>query len=281
MNKNIIKKALLPTVACGTLLATASTYAQTTIADWTFENITAGTTMVLNPAAAVNNSAGTPAAVSLGMDNTYGTPTSSMAIPDVIASTGSSTGAGNEWRVRGGPVATGKANGWSSLAPIGTQGAEFDVSTVGFSNIQLTFDLETTSAAEANLTVLYTTDGMTWNNATIISLDSGATIKNNTSSANTVMGSYITMNANGFVDGITVDFGGITAANNDASFGVRIVNASTGADDLNGSGTAYNNSSGNWRYDNVAFSTPEPTILALTGLGLAGLFGFRRKFAQK
>jgi hypothetical protein len=282
MNKQIIKKALLPTLACSSLLAT-SVHAQSVITDWTFDNITAASgTVVASPTPAT----GSGTAIALGMDNTYGTPGPSMSIPDVIASTGSSTGAGNEWRIRGGKIGTGAAaNGWSSLAPVGTQGAQFNVSTVGFSNIKLTFDLETTSAAEANLAVLYTTDGSTWIDATITSVTTaGALIKNNTTSANTITGSYLTLNGNGFNNGITVDLSGITAANNDANFGVQIVNASTGADDLNGSGTAYNNSSGNWRYDNVTISStlaPEPTTIALGGLGLAGLLAARRKFAHK
>ena len=51
---------------------------------------------------------------------------------------------------------------------------------------------------------------------------------------------------------------------------------------MNLAGTALNNSSGNLRYDNVNFagtltSVPEPSDLALVGLGLAAWTGLRRK----
>jgi len=270
-----MKKNLFPALACCSLLAAMQTQAQV-ITDWTFENLTAGQN--LNPAPAI----GSGNAVAIGMDNTYGTPGPSQNISDVLASALiSSTGTGNEWRIRGGKIGTGlAANGWSSLAPIGTQGAEFTASTVGFTGIQVSFDVEMTGQAEANLEVLYSTDGITWNNAVISSVaTAGATIKNNTTSANTVMGSYISLLPSAFNNSITVDLSGISAANNDANFGIQLVNASTGVDDTNAAGTPYNNSSGNWRFDNVQISgvaaAPEPSTLALAGLGLTALFGFR------
>jgi len=149
-------------------------------------------------------------------------------------------------------------NGWSSQAPIGTQGAEFAGSTAGFNSIKVTFDLHTTSASEANLAVFYTTNGgATWSNANVITYSgSGASIKTNSSSTNTVIGTYIQFQnaAAPWYNGIVADLSGIAAVNSNANFAVKLVNASKGADDINQDGTAYNNSSGNWRYDNVIFS---------------------------
>jgi hypothetical protein len=48
-------------------------------------------------------------------------------------------------------------------------------------------------------------------------------------------------------------------------------------DDINGNGAAYNNSSGNWRFDNVIISgtaVPEPSAFSMAGLGL-GLVALR------
>jgi len=261
-------------ITSASLLAVACAQAQTTITAWTFENDgPAG----FNPNPAASTGSGTAAA--LGMNNSYGTPGSSTNISDILPNDAvdSDPSSAFTWRVRGGPNTATAANGWSSLAPIGTQGAEFDASTVGYNNIQVSFDLETTKQAEANLELEYTTDGINWINTVLSYSGTGATTKNNTTSANTVTGTYIQFTAGQFYDGITANLSGIAGVNNDPTFGIRIVNASTGVDDVNGSGTAYNNNSGNWRFDNVVIaSVPEPSTLALVGCGFAALIGFRR-----
>jgi len=272
-NKKIVSMAALIAASL------SAAHAQTTITAWTFDNYTAAAgTIVANPSPVT----GSGTASALGFNNSYNS-TTSISSPDILADVaGNSTGSGlNDWRLRG----QSPGNGWSSQAPIGTQGAEFTTDTTGYSGIKLTFDISTTKQAPANLEVLYTTDGSTWNNATLsYVVGNTATVLNNTTSANTVMGSYIKMqNSNGgWYNGITADLSGISAVNNNPNFAVEIVNASTGVDDINQAGTAYNNSSGNWRLDNVVISgvapVPEPTTLALAGLGgLAALVAVRRR----
>ena len=128
-------------------------------------------------------------------------------------------------------------------------------------------------------TIRYRVDGKTWINTPIAFAGTAAAVRTNSSSANTVSGVYIQFTGGSWFDQITADFSAIAAANNNPNFGVRMVNASTGADNVNGTGTAYNNSSGNWRFDNVAITgtaVPEPASVSLLALGALGLSVRRR-----
>ncbi len=244
-------------LSLGVLVASLSVARGDVIAAWTFEN----------NAAAVNNnpapSAGSGTASSIGMA-TYATPNIGVTADDIVAGSTSDTGVnGNTntsqiWRIRAQAGSAGAANGWSSLAPIGTQGVMFAASTVGYTNITVSFDWYATNQGEANLQLLYTTDGTTWKNVplTLSGSDAGLAVMNNTTSANTVKGSYVTITAGAGQDwftGLTANISDPAAANN-PKFAVQIVNASTGADDISASGTALNNNSGNWRFDNVVIS---------------------------
>jgi len=270
----LMKRTILLTLGCWSLVAVTQGNAQTTLTDWTFDNLSVGANA--SPAPSV----GVGTASALGMSNSYNN-TNSISNPDVLSSAGSSMGGPDAWRIRGAGSAPNGGNGWSSMAPIGTQGAEFDSSTAGYDNIHVYFDVNTTAQAEANLQLEYTLDGSSWNNAVIAYAGSSATIKNNSSSVNTVMGSYIQFTAAAWINGITADLSGISGANNNPTFGIRLVNASTGIDDVNGNGTAYNNSSGNWRFDNVTISgtaVPEPGLGAILGGGLGLMLYLRRRW---
>jgi hypothetical protein len=276
------------TLGAALLLAGAHAQAQT-IAAWTFEN----DTVAVNNSPAPSTGSGT--ASSIGM-NLYPTPNIGVTTDDVLIGKTSDTGANGVadttqiWRVRAQAGTSGAANGWSSLAPIGTQGAQFAASTVGYNSINVSFDWYATTQGEANLQLEYTTDGSTWNNVplTLSGSDAGLVLLNNTSSPNTVVGSYVSDNLlnNGSMAGQDW-FTGLTAtisdpnAANDPNFAIEMVNASTGADDVSTQGTALNNSSGNWRFDNVLISgaseVPEPSVLALLGLGFPGLYWQMRR----
>lgn len=275
-------------MACGSLLAASQAQAQTTITAWNFEN----------DAIAVNNSpapsTGSGTASSIGM-SLFPTPNVGVTTDDVLVGKSSDTGANGvanltqTWRVRGQAGSSGAANGWSSAAGIGTQGAVFSASTAGFNNITVSFDWYATTQGEANLQLEYTTDGVHFQNValTLGGSDAGLQVLNNSTSANTVAGSYVSDNVlnNGsmagqdWFTGLTATITDPNAANN-ASFGFELVNASTGADCVSTAGSALNNTSGNWRFDNVSISgtsiVPEPSTLALAGLGLSAMFGLRR-----
>jgi uncharacterized protein (TIGR03437 family) len=251
MNKII----LIATVIAASL---PSAFAQTkVIAGWTFEN----------DAIAVNNSpapsTGAGAANSIGMA-TYATPSIGVTTDDVLVGATGDTGVNGVadltqiWRVRAQASAGGgAANGWSSLAPIGTQGAMFAASTAGYNNITVSFDWYTTNQGEANLQLQYSTDGVTWKNAPLklSGSDGGLAVMTNSTSANTVTGSYVSITGagQGWFTGLTATITDPAAANN-PKFAVEMVNASTGADDVGASGGPLNNNSGNWRFDNVMIS---------------------------
>jgi hypothetical protein len=263
-----------------------SANAQTgTITAWNFNNDTVAVNN--NPATSTGSGSLTP--LNMTVYNTPGIGTNSS---DVVLGAAADTGTNgnadltNTWRVR----AKGSGNGWSTLAPIGTQGAEFSSSTAGHTTgaIQISFDWYVTNQAEANMEVLYTTDGTTWNN---LALTLGATgtetnlaeLTGSSTDTLTTSGSYV--QASGGQDWFT----GLTAtitdpsALNDSNFAFEVVNASTGTDNIGASGGAYNNTSGNWRFDNVIISdvaaAPEPASWSLGIIAILALAGYslRRK----
>jgi len=270
------------------IMTAAAAKAQQTIAAWNFEN----------DAIAVNNSpapsTGTGTADSIGM-NIYPTPNVGVTADDIVAGKNSDTGANGvadtsqAWRIRGQAGSNGAANGWSSLAPIGTQGAQFFTSTAGFSGpLTVSFSWYASSQGEANLQFEYTVNGgTTYNNIPLTPGGSDAglqVLSNDGSDASTVTGFYVSDNlltggsaaGQDWFSGLTATITDPLAANN-PEFGIELVNASTGADDISTQGTALNNNSGNWRFDKVdIMAAPEPSSLALVGLGMAGL-ATRRK----
>ncbi len=271
-----MKKHIIVSVAL--LLASLSlSKAQTTIAQWTFENL-AISSYVPNPAPSLNNCVGVVSVAALGMTNwpTTGYGTNDPNVLQGAASDSSSAANGGNgitnltkvWRVR----ANGAGNGWSSQALVGTQGAQFSVDTTGFTNIQVGFDWYLTKQGEANLQLEYTTDGTTWSNLsiTIPAAQSGSSLNfvDNTADADpdSVQGNYVnciaTTGGQQWFTNLTATISDPAAANN-PNFAVRMVNASTGTSCVSGQGLALNNSSGNWRFDNIIISG-QPSGAVLT-----------------
>jgi hypothetical protein len=225
------------------------------ITQWTFEN------QPISGAPPYNNSptpsTGSGTAIVLGMTNTYGTPGDSVTSSDILADPGSSDPASQQaWRVRGQGTDTAPANGWSTLAPQYTQGAEFDVSTAGFTKIQISFDWQPTNRGVEDVELQYNSNVANpagWINAGLFS--------------NTVVGGV-------WNNGNTVSLAAIGSVGNDPNFGIRIVSAyhpgTTTYYDT--TGVPLNNNSGNIRLDNVTItSVPEPSTGQITLMCLLGL----------
>jgi hypothetical protein len=186
-------------------------------------------------------------------------------------------------------------NGWNLAAPQGTQGAEFDFNSTGYTNLVFSYDYFCTNQGVRTQQIQYTTDGATWTPVGATGAGVGGTLGTNVG-VNTGGVLYNISTPNDFINGITVDFAalGIHSVDNNSKFGVRIVSiydpnpvlptippnsTYTSATVANG---VYNNNSGNWRFDNVFLSgtrsVPEPSSIALAVLGLCGLAfrGWRR-----
>ena len=219
------------------LLATlTAARAQTnTLAGWSFDNIALGAGS--SPAAATNT--GTAGAVGL---------TTATVVAQPGSSTGSVVGT-NAWEVGG---------GWNTNNAIGSQGAKFAANSVGYYQVQVSFDIYAATNAEALLQVQYSPNGNAWFNANLTSAGSLGVLATNTITTNgIVVGTYLILTNNSGVaawnNGVTVDLSGVSWADNNPNFAIRIVNAAKGTNCVDTTGATYTNNAGigDWTFDNV------------------------------
>ena len=275
----------IPSVRLGLTLAAllgAGAAHASIITDWDFGAV-AATSPDNNPAPTT----GSGTAQSLGMTNNYAYSngvTGSTTLDDVTndsatsKQTGSTLGNGDVWRIRG----QNPGNGWSTAAPEYSQGAEFDVSTAGYSDISLSFNWAATTQGVGNLQVQYNTnidDASGWTN---IGSVFDATVDNGTPGTT----------GYGFQTD-TISFAVISGTANDPDFGIRLVSAynptlgdeyASATSVVAGSPVEYNNSSGNWRIadvqlDGTVSPVPLPASAWLLLSALGGVFGVARRRA--
>jgi len=218
--------------------------AQATIASWTYDAVQ-GT--LSNPTPNVVLTSGSSSLVNI--------------TPPTQSFTGlnSTTGCGKE--------NSGKAWSHANFDPGSSNevnGVQYKVSTVGFSNIKFSWDQHFTNTAPNTVRLQYTINGIDWINFTMVD-GTNTTICAGSINVNgcfeTITGDYYRR--------IIVDFSSITAINNNAYFGIRLL-----ASHYRNSGqyretkTTANiaTTQGNWRFDNVNFTgTPTTTGAVLSG----------------
>ncbi len=301
MNK-AIKRSLLLIGVMGLVLAFASHFASAAvITQWSFNSTNAALMNSDSNYGADYNNPGTPnsptpstgvgTAVILGMTNPYNG--GSIAAGDIVSTNGTANPTDSEWlwRVRAttafayassasnvlpnGNVST---NGWALYnisngtahdgAPEYTQGVELDTSTVGYSNVQFSFDWYSTTQGVRDLQFQYnlnTSNSAGWTSiGSTLGTPAGAILNQ---SSGTAQNYVFVATPNDFYGGaeprtITVNLGLVPGTSNDPNLGVRLVSA---FDDTNkyqdyvsaslnaGQTQLYNNSSGNWRLGNLTF----------------------------
>jgi hypothetical protein len=190
--------------------------------------------------------------------NASPTPSTGTGVASIIgsmSSTGSATGSST-----GCAQATGTL-GWqidnANPGTLESSGVQFKASTVGYENIQFTFDQRFSDASTRTVRIQYTADGTNWVNFSLTNLNfiSGCSNRSGIDDGKIDVGNPITINVNNGWSRRTVDFSSITSANDNPNFGVRILASHYGTtiqfrQANNSSNVA---TAGTWRFDNVAF----------------------------
>ncbi len=230
-----MKKSVVCLFAAFAAFATIQSSNAQVIADWTFEttsNSITGSGLSLGPLAA-----------DIGSGSASGTHASSTT-----------------WSH---PAGNGSPSSFSATAWAVGDYFQFNVSTLGFSGIQLSFDQSSSNTRPGIFGLFYSVNGGSYTQFGVNYNVLPNAAPNPTWNINTYNSIYTS----------TFDLSSITALNNAASVSFRLVDMSTTS--ANGGTVAVG---GTDRVDNFVVSVPEPSTLVLAGLGgAASLLAFRRR----
>jgi PEP-CTERM motif len=134
------------------------------------------------------------------------------------------------------------------------RGVQFSVSTVGWQDVQIQYDLRHSNTSSRYEALQYTLDGSTWIDAATFDGNAGDT----------------------WFNGRALDFSGISGADNNANFGFRVMATfAPGSNLYEASRSTSSYAGGTWRFDMVSVSAaapiPEPGTYALLLAGLAAV----------
>ena len=233
-------KKVIATLALAAL-TTAASYAQTTLADWTFEGTLNDTT---------------------ASDFAYGPA-------DSGAQNGGSAGGGHHAAtntVWSSPSGNGSVQSLSATRWDMGDYFQFSLSTAGFSGLSITADQTGSNTGPRDFQLQYSTDGNTFTNfGSIYSISNDSWATNGTPKT---------------VSNHSFDLSSITALNNLSTVYFRLTDAST-TNITGGAITAAGSSRvDNFTVNAANTVVPEPSILGLAGLGAAMLVGARRFYRR-
>ncbi len=145
-----------------------------------------------------------------------------------------------------------------------SSGVEYRTSTVGYSDITFSYDHRISNTSTRTARIQYTLDGTTWTNLDLngSNYSSACASRGAIDNGRVDAGDPVGTNVSDSWGRRTIDFSAITGANNNPTFGVRILAAhyaATGqfrqANNVNTAATG-----GTWRMDNVTFAGIEQSV---------------------
>ncbi len=197
------------------------------------------------------------------------TPTTGTGTATLIGGTSSSWAGGLPSSGRGWNTSTYPAQGTAS----GTAGTQFNVSTVGWNQIIVSWDQRHSNTSANRIRLQYTINGTTW--VDFVATDGNATNINTTTTTTAGFdnGRFVADDGDKWFNR-SANLSSITGVNNNAAFAFRIVSEFfDGVNYAAAKSTSTYGVSGTWRFDNVTISgtpagpgLPEVTTSSVTNI---------------